>query len=103
MKRLVFFLGGRRGGGPSQRKTFAIFQPSTEQYSYLGVLTTFDVDSGSCLHVILNTFIQRRYDVTVLLTQYAFRFNRIPQLAVTNYHPIQTRYLAFESKSLTNV
>jgi len=72
---------------------------SIEQY--LGILTTFDVNSGSCLPVILNTFIQRRCDVTALLTHYAFRLSRIPQLAVTNYQPTQTRYFAFESKSLS--
>ena len=93
--RIYFF------GPPQKNFTFAIFHPSIEQY--LGVLTTFDVDSGSCIHVILNTFIQRRYDVTILLTQYSFRFNCIPQAAVTNYQPTQTRYLAFETKSLSNV
>jgi hypothetical protein len=91
------------GAGRDPKAKLHLRHLQTFYRTVLGVMTTFDVDSGSRLQIILNTFIQRRDDVTVLLTQYDFRFNCIPQLAVTNYQPTQTHYLAFESESLTNV
>jgi hypothetical protein len=73
------------GGGGVKRKTSS--SPTCNLQNSISRADQLYMDSDSCLHVILNTFIQRRYDVTVLLTQYAFKFNCIPQLTVTNYQP----------------